>query len=332
MLAYKLFINGLKASLSGYNKGIISYNGTDYEWDNNDSPEPLPNPIIIDFLQYPIGIQDEAGNDIYPIPYNFGPYVTATGDGSVTGAQIRAQNDTYDGKTYDRGLRLYGTGRTFTLHVPEGYVQAEFIVESTANKTMYFNDTDVYTFYKTAAGESQISPKLDITPYGSDIAIRIASSLTLLEIRLYKPTIDPFVLNADSFPVGAVPEGTIPGNDYGQVEFTGTGNMVRTRSRTYPGPDEPRSWAQSFKNLKANIHATTYNKVRLYVSNGSGSLTSVVTITNEDGTWSQSLNTVEAGNRDVSKLEVLLPALGIYSIATTKGTVDTHEIDLVKEE
>lgn len=329
MLAYKLFINGLKASLSGYNKGIISYNGTDYEWDNNDSPEPLPNPIIIDFLQYPIGIKDEADNDIYPIPYNFGPYVTATG--TDTGAQIRAQNDTYDGKTYDRGLRLYGTGRTFTLHVPEGYVQAEFIVESTANKQMYFNDTQVYNFTNTGLGVGQISSKLDLTPYGSDIAIRMSSSLSLLEIRLYQPTIDPFVLNADSFAAGAVSEGTIHGNDYGQVEFTGTGNTVRSRPRTYTGPDETRNWAQSFKNLKANIHATTYNKVVLYVSNGSGSLTSVVTISNEDGSWSQSLNTVEAGNKNVSKLEVSLPALGIYSISTTKGTVDTHEIDLVKE-
>ena len=329
MLAYKLFINGLKASLSGYNKGIISYNGTDYEWDNNDSPEPLPNPIIIDFLQYPIGINDESGNPIYPIPYNFGPYITATG--TDAGAQIRAQNDTYDGKTYDRGLRLYGTGRTFTLHVPEGYVQAEFIVESTANKQMYFNDTQVYTFYKTAVGEAQISPKLDLTPYGSDIAIRMSSSLSLLEIRLYQPTIDPFVLNADSFATGAVSEGTIHGNDYGQVEFTGTGNTVRSRPRTYTGPDVTKTWAQSFKNLKANVHATTYNKVVLYVSNGSGAKTSVITISNEDGTWSQSLSTVEAGNRDVSKLEVSLPALGIYSISTTTGTVDTHEIDLVKE-
>ena len=329
MLAYKLFINGLKASISGYNKGIISYNGTDYEWDNNDSPEPLPNPLIIDFLQYPIGINDESGNPIYPIPYNFGPYVTATG--TDAGAQIRAQNDTYDGKTYDRGLRLYGQGRTFTLHVPAGYTQAEFIVESTGNKIMYFNDTNVYTFYKTAVGESQISPKLDLTAYGSDIAVRMQSSLTLLEIRLYQPTIDPFVLNADSFATGAVSEGTIHGNDYGQVEFTGTGNTVRSRPREYTGPDVTKSWAQSFKNLKANIHATTYNKVVLYVSNGSGSLTSVVTISNEDGTWTQSLNTVEAGNRSVSKLEVSLPALGIYSISTTKGTVDTHEIDLVKE-
>ena len=329
MLAYKLFINGLKASVSGYNKGIISYNGTDYEWDNNESPEPLPNPLIIDFLQYPIGINDESGNPIYPIPYNFGPYITATG--TDAGAQIRAQNDTYDGKTYDRGLRLYGTGRTFTLHVPEGYVQAEFIVESTARKQMYFNDTQVYAFYKTAVGEAQISPKLDITPYGSDIAIRMSSSLSLLEIRLYQPTIDPFVLNADSFAVGAISEGTIHGNDYGQVEFTGTGNTVRSRPRTYTGPDVTRNWAQSFKNLKANIHATTYNKVVLYVSNGSGSLTSVITISNEDGTWSQSLNTVEAGNRNVSKIEVSLPALGIYSISTTTGTVDTHEIDLVKE-
>ena len=188
MLAYKLFINGFKASISGYNKGIISYNGTDYEWDNNDSPEPLPNPIIIDFLEYPIGIQDEAGNDIYPIPYDFGPYVTATG--TDTGAQIRKQNDTYDGKTYDRGLRLYGTGRTFTLHVPEGYIQAEFIVESTSNKRMYFNDTQVWNFTNTGVGVSQISDKLDLTAYGSDIAIRMSSSLTLLEIRLYQPTVD----------------------------------------------------------------------------------------------------------------------------------------------
>lgn len=330
MLAYKLFINGLKASLSGYTKGIISYNGTDYEWDNNDSPEPLPNPIIIDFLEYPIGIKDEADNDIYPMPYDFGPYITATG--TDTGAQIRAQNDTYDGKTYDRGLRLYGTGRTFTLHVPEGYTQAEFIVEATSNKQMYFNDTVVWNFTNTGVGVGQISSKIDLTAYGSDIAIRMSSSLSLLEIRLYQPTIDPFVLNADSFATGAVSEGTIHGNDYGQVEFTGTGNTVRSRPRTYTGPDETRNWAQSFKNLKANIHATTYNKVVLYISNGSSAMTSVVTISNEDGSWTQSLNTVEAGNRDVSKIEVSLPAEGIYSIATTTGTVDTHEIDLVKEE
>ena len=145
-------------------------------------PEPDPNPLIIDFLQYPIGIQDEAGNDIYPIPYNFGPYITATG--TDTGAQIRAQNDTFEGKTYDRGLRLYGTGRTFTLHVPEGYTQAEFIVESTANRQMYFNDTQVYNFTKTDAGIGQSSGKMDIQPYGSDIAVRMAGSLTLLEIRL----------------------------------------------------------------------------------------------------------------------------------------------------
>ena len=330
MLAYKLFINGLKASLSGYNKGIISYNGTDYEWDNNDSPEPLPNPLIIDFLEYPIGLKDEAGNDVYPIPYNFGPYITATG--TDTGAQIRAQNDTYDGKTYDRGLRLYGTGRTFTLHVPEGYTQAEFIVESTSYKKMYFNDIQVWQFLPADVGVGQISAKLDLTSYGSDIAIRMQSSLTLLEIRLYKPIIDPFILNADSFATGAVSEGTIHGNDYGQVEFTGTGNTVRSRPRTYTSPDVTKTWAQSFKNLKANIHATTYNKVVLYVSNGSSGFTSVVTISNEDGTWTQSFNTVEAGNRDVSKIEVSLPALGIYSISTTKGTVDTHEIDLVKEE
>lgn len=329
MLAYKLFINGFKASLSGYNKGIISYNGTDYEWDNNGSPEPLPNPIIIDFLKYPIGLKDEAGNDIYPIPYNFGPYITATG--TDTGAQIRAQNNTYDDKTYDRGLRLYGTGRTFTLHVPEGYVDAEFIVESTARKQMYFNDVQVYAFYKTAVGESQISPKLDLTAYGSDIAIRMSSSLSLLEIRLYKPNIDRFILNADSFAIGAISEGTTHGNDYGTIQFTGTGNTVRSRPRTYTGPYETRDWAQSFKNLKANIDATTYNKVVLYISNGSSAMTSVVTISNEDGTWSQSLNTVEAGNRNVSKIEVSLPALGIYKISTTTGTVDTHEIDLVKE-
>ena len=329
MLAYKLFINGFKASVSGYNKGIISYNGTDYEWDNNDSPEPLPNPIIIDFLQYPIGLKDEAGNPIYPIPYDFGPYITATG--TDTGAQIRTQNDTYDGKTYDRGLRLYGTGRTFTLHVPKGYVQAEFIVESTANKQMYFNDVQVWNFTNTGIGVGQISGKLDLTAYGSDINIRMQSSLTLLEIRLYQPSIDPFILNADGFATGAVSEGTTYGNDYGNIIFTGTGNTVRSRPRTYNGPDETRTWAQSFKNLKANIDATTYNKVVLYVSNGSSGMTSVVTISNEDGTWSQSLNTVEAGNRNVSKLEVSLPALGIYSIATTTGTVDTHEIDLVKE-
>ena len=258
-----------------------------------------------------------------------GAYVTAAG--TDAGAQIRAQNDEFEGKKYDRGLRLYGTGRTFTLHVPEGYTQGEFIVESTSNKIMYFNDTEVWNFTNTGFGVGQISGKLDLTAYGSDINIRMQSSLTLLEIRLYQPSIDPFILNADGFATGAVSEGTTYGNDYGNIIFTGTGNTVRSRPRTYNGPDETRTWAQSFKNLKANIDATTYNKVVLYVSNGSSGMTSVVTISNEDGTWSQSLNTVEAGNRNVSKLEVSLPALGIYSIATTTGTVDTHEIDLVKE-
>lgn len=52
MLAYKLFINGLKASFSGYNKGVISYNGIEYEWDNNESPTPVPvNPLSRDFTK-----------------------------------------------------------------------------------------------------------------------------------------------------------------------------------------------------------------------------------------------------------------------------------------
>ena len=243
----------------------VKYNWLGVSYGPGPGPEPLPNPIIIDFLEYPIGIQDESGNDIYPIPYDFGPYVTATG--TDTGAQIRAQNNTYDGKTYDRGLRLYGTGRTFTLHVPEGYTQAEFIVESTANKQMYFNDTQVYTFYKTAVGESQISPKLDLTAYGSDIAIRMSSSLSLLEIRLYQPSIDPFILNADSFAIGAISEGTTHGNDYGTIQFIGTGNTVRSRSRTYTGPDETKNWAQSFKNLKANKNKAANNTKRTNLLN-----------------------------------------------------------------
>ena len=299
-------------------------------------PGPDPNTIFINFLEYPIGLNDESGNPIYPIPYNFGPYVTATG--TDTGAQIRAQNDTYDGKTYDRGLRLYGTGRTFTLHVPEGFTQAEFIVESTANKQMYFNDTQVWNFTNTGAGVGQISSKLDLTAYGSDIVIRMSSSLTLLEIRLYKPVepepepevIDPFILNADSLTVGAVSEGTTYGNDYGTIEFTGTGNTVRNRPRDYTDAEGTKSWTQSFKNLKANIHATTYNKVILYVSNGSTAMTSVVTITNEDGTWMETLNTAEPG-RAVTKMEFSLPTSGIYSISCTTGTADTHEIHLIKE-
>ena len=300
-------------------------------------PEPDPNTIFINFLEYPIGIQDEAGNDIYPIPYDFGPYVTATG--TDTGAQIRTQNDEFEGKKYDRGLRLYGTGRTFTLHVPEGYTQAEFIVESTSNKIMYFNDTEVWHFTNTGIGVGQSSGRMDIQSYGSDINIRMQSALTLLAIRLYKPepepepepeVIDPFILNADNLTIGAVSEGTTYGNDYGNIIFTGTGNIVRNRPRDYNGPDETRTWAQSFKNLKANIDATTYNKVVLYVSNGSSNMTSVVTISNEDGSWSQSLNTVEPG-RDVSKMEFSLPTSGIYSISCTTGTADTHEIDLVKE-
>ena len=297
--------------------------------------QPASDPDFIDFLEYPIGLNDESGNPIYPIPYNFGPYITATG--TDAGAQIRAQNDEFEGKKYDRGLRLYGTGRTFTLHVPEGYTQGEFIVESTSNKIMYFNDTEVWNFTNTGFGVGQISGKLDLTAYGSDIAIRMSSSLTLLAIRLYKPepepepeVIDPFILNADNLIIGAVSEGTTYGNDYGNIIFTGTGNTVRNRPRDYTGPDETKHWTQSFKNLKANIHTTTYNKVVLYVSNGSTAMTSVVTISNEDGTWMETLNTAEPG-RDVTKMEFLLPTPGIYSISCTTGTADTHEIQLIKE-
>lgn len=408
MLAYKLFINGFKANFSGYNKGLITINDISYEWDNNEGPTPLPDPLIIDFLNYEIGIDDEEGNPVYPLPYDFGPYVTATGDGSVPGAQIRAQNDEFEGKTYDRGLRLYGTGRTFTLHVPEGYNYIECVAESTSTRRMSFNGIEVATFEKTAAGIAQKSNKISLTPYGSDIAVGMSGSITLLEIRLYKEgpepdpvsisvtafdyeaeagslvrdaihevtlvytdgtsrvldedeystdwavidvgqniievsynenpgistniviegyqpqPVEPFILNADDYSVG-----TITGN-VGPFTFPQS-QEIRNRARTYTGPDGTRSWSRSFKNLAATVDTTGYNKLIFYVSNGSGSYTSEFTISNADETWSDIGHTDVSGSRAVIKVEFTLPESGIYSIRTTLGTVDTHEIQLIKE-
>lgn len=178
MLAYKLFINGLKANFSGYNKGLITINDISYEWDNNEGPTPPVGELIFNALPYEVGTIDA------PVRYN--DYITIEGASGTFNINAKDPAYSYQGMDYDKVFRMASGSSLVTVVINRGqYRYLDVIAAATSNRTIYINGYPTGTVPRNEGAVNAID-NFDMTQegLGDVINITVSGGTDLVEIRL----------------------------------------------------------------------------------------------------------------------------------------------------
>lgn len=284
-------------------------------------PQPVSE-LIFNALPYDVGTIDA------PVTYN--DYITIEGASGTFNINAKDPAYSYQGMDYDKVFRMAsGTFAVTVIITPGEYRYLDVIAAATSNRTVYINGNPVGLIPRNEGAVNAVN-NFDIFGF-EQVAITVSGGTDLVEIRLRPEEgpepepVEPAILNADDFDTG-----TTTGN-YGSFTFPGS-QEVRSRARMWTDPDDEsitKEWIHSFKRPVIDADATGYNKLILWMSNGSSSAVSRINIYNDDETYTETFDTL-LSSADVIKIEATIPE-GIYHISWSTGTPDIHEIQLIKE-